>query len=382
MTHISKNTGRRRFLRLLGGASILHLPMLSGCTNTAISTALAAPVNDDDPRYRWLAVAARAPSSHNMQPWKVALTSRPDKMALYVDTARLLPAADPQCRQTMISLGGFIELLCMAANADGVDCEVEQFASNKDANHPVAIFTFTRMQTISKQDGLLPFAASRRVNRETFRQNAPLSEERLSLLLAAGNNRLALAYGSVQTGKISEISVLVAEAWRIDLQQPEIMLEMLKVTRIGYSEIERYRDGIAIQGFLPELAERLGMFPRDHVPEQNSAVMKSMREMGEQQASSAAGWIWLVTPGNSRPQQIAAGRAFVRLHLRATQLGIALQPMSQALEDYPAMSESQQKLYQTLTVTPEKETVQMLARIGYADPSPLTPRRNLRDLVI
>jgi nitroreductase len=186
----------------------------------------------------------------------------------------------------------------------------------------------------------------------------------------------------VQTGKISEISAQVAEAWRIDLQQPEIMLEMLKVTRIGRREIEHYRDGIAIQGFLPELAERLGMFPRDRVPEQNSAMMKSMREMGEQQASSAAGWVWLVTTGNSRSQQIAAGRAFVRLHLRATQLGIALQPMSQALEDYPAMIESQQKLYQVLTVTPEKETVQMLARIGYADPAPLSPRRNLPDLVI
>ncbi|VUS33388.1 Acg family FMN-binding oxidoreductase [Klebsiella spallanzanii] len=382
LTQTNKNTGRRRFLRLLGGASILLLPLLNGCSNTAKSTAIAAPVNDGDPRYRWLAVAARAPSSHNMQPWKVALTSRPDKMALYVDTGSLLPAADPQCRQTMISLGGFIELLCMAANADGVHCEVEHLAPNKDANQPVALFTFTRMQAAQEPDGLLPFAASRRVNRETFHQNASISEERLSLLLAAGSRRDAVAHGSVQTGKISEISAQVAEAWRIDLQQPEIMLEMLKVTRIGRREIEHYRDGIAIQGFLPELAERLGMFPRDRVPEQNSAMMKSMREMGEQQASSAAGWVWLVTTGNSRSQQIAAGRAFVRLHLRATQLGIALQPMSQALEDYPAMIESQQKLYQVLTVTPEKETVQMLARIGYADPAPLSPRRNLPDLVI
>jgi hypothetical protein len=377
-----RNTTRRRFIRLLGNVSILLLPMLTSCTSTRKHHVISPQVPGSDPRHRWLVIAARAPSSHNMQPWKVDLTSRPDKMALYVDTRYLLPASDPESRQTIVSLGGFIELLCMAANADGFHCEVKQPEHNDDESQPVALFTFIRMQTPPTPDGLLAFASLRHTSRAAFHQDKPISEARLSLLLAAGTVPGTVAYGNVQVGKIADINKLVVKAWLAELQRPETMLEMLKVTRIGSQEIEHYRDGIAIQGFLPELAARLGMFPRDHLPAKDSVVMNRMREMGQQQANSSAGWIWLVTTGNSRSQQISAGRAFIRLHLRATQLGIALHPMSQALEHYPEMSESQQHLYQTLNISSEEQTVQILARIGYADHEPLTPRRDLSDFVI
>jgi hypothetical protein len=175
---------------------------------------------------------------------------------------------------------------------------------------------------------------------------------------------------------------LAIEAWLAELQHQGIMQEMLNVTRIGSNEIERYRDGIAIQGFLPELAAALGMFPRDHVPASDSAMMDSMRKMGRKQADSAAGWVWIVTPGNTRTQQLAAGRSFVRLHLRATQLGLALQPMSQLLEYSPAMVELQRSLYRTLDVSSDKATIQMLARVGYADSVPPTPRRDISEFLV
>ena len=40
----------------------------------------------------------------------------------------------------------------------------------------------------------------------------------------------------------------------------------------------------------------------------------------------------------SRATQVAAGRAWVRLQLAAGALGVALQPHSQALQEYPEMA--------------------------------------------
>lgn len=376
---------RRRFIYLLAGGSVLLFPLLSGCTkkgNSSIPGLGKSTFSNSDPRYRWLSVAARAPSSHNMQPWKVEITSRPDMLLLYVDTRKLLPEADPRQRQTMISLGGFLELLCMAAGADGVHCEVKLFAKGEDKNQPVAQVFFSNMERPTTPDGLLPFVKQRRVNRDEYNKDKPLAPQQLSILLVEGTSNDVITCGSVQSRQVSAVSALAIEAWLAELQHQGIMQEMLNVTRIGSNEIERYRDGIAIQGFLPELAATMGMFPRDHVPASDSAMMNSMRKMGRKQADSAAGWVWIVTPGNTRTQQLAAGRSFVRLHLRATQLGLALQPMSQLLEYSPAMVELQRSLYRTLDVSSDKATIQMLARVGYADSVPPTPRRDISEFLV
>lgn len=372
--------GRRHFIRLLGGCSILLLPALSGCVNKESAGRPKTPPHDD-PRYRWLTAGAQAPSSHNMQPWKVELTSGTAKL-LYANSRYLLPEADPESRQTMVSLGGFLELLSMAAGAEGFCCDIQLFPSGENINQPVAQIAFRRAKGVSRADGLLPYISVRRTIRSGFIHNRPLTEERLSLLLTEGTCYGTLCKGSIGSQQVVAIGEMATNAWLTDISQPAIMQEMLGVTRIGRKEIAQHRDGIAIEGFLPELAEMLGMFPRDSLPAKDSAMMKNMQEMGKQQAASAAGWVWVVSPDNSRTAQIAAGRAFVRLHLRATQLGIALQPMSQGLERYPAMEEHRRALYRTLGMALGKETIQMLARVGYAEGGRATPRRSVSEFVV
>jgi hypothetical protein len=56
--------------------------------------------------------------------------------------------------------------------------------------------------------------------------------------------------------------------------------------------------------------------------------------------------------------------------------------MSQALQEYPAMREQFLGLHHDLASDPQSETVQMLARIGYAENTPPAPRRKLDDLLI
>jgi len=86
------------------------------------------------------------------------------------------------------------------------------------------------------------------------------------------------------------------------------------------------------------------------------------------------GHLWQATPGNTRLDQINAGRDWVRLNLAATALGVGMQPLSQALQEYPEMAALYAQIHQMLAQ--EGETVQMLCRLGYGvaiGPSPRWP---------
>jgi hypothetical protein len=85
---------------------------------------------------------------------------------------------------------------------------------------------------------------------------------------------------------------------------------------------------------------------------------------------------WLITPANDRVAQIEAGRAYLRLNLLATRAGLALQPWSQGLQEYPAMQGTLTAIHRALGVAPPAR-VQMLVRLGYSDAVPPAPRRGL-----
>jgi hypothetical protein len=87
---------------------------------------------------------------------------------------------------------------------------------------------------------------------------------------------------------------------------------------------------------------------------------------------TAMGHVWMITKGNSREDQIAAGRDWIRVNLAATRAGLGFQPLSQALQEYEEMAILYAETHKTLA--PGGGTVQMLARIGYGPESPVSPR--------
>jgi hypothetical protein len=89
--------------------------------------------------------------------------------------------------------------------------------------------------------------------------------------------------------------------------------------------------------------------------------------------AATPGWIWMTTAGNARADQIAAGRAWLRVNLAATGLGLGLHPVSQCLQEYPQMAALRADAHARLAR--EGETVQMLGRLGHAPPQPPAPRR-------
>jgi hypothetical protein len=75
------------------------------------------PLDTLDPEIREiLALASSAPSGHNTQPWAFYLNNN-NHLTLHVDPARELPEVDAQRRETLLSLGCFLETLRLAAEA-------------------------------------------------------------------------------------------------------------------------------------------------------------------------------------------------------------------------------------------------------------------------
>jgi hypothetical protein len=79
-----------------------------------------------------------------------------------------------------------------------------------------------------------------------------------------------------------------------------------------------------------------------------------------------------VTATNTRADQIETGRRWLRLNLAATGAGLAVRPVSQALQEYPEIA-AQRAAVQDL-LAPEGGTVQMLSLLGYGARTPRTPR--------
>jgi hypothetical protein len=379
---------RRDFIRLVGGGILVGVAVGQvGCATVSPSVreAWLGPPKSQDSRLCWLGYAILAPNPHNIQPWLLYIPANRDELTLYVDHQRLLPATDPYSRQIVIGHGTFIELLIMAAKADGFSVEVTlfpqgEFPSNSVDDRPLAKLSFSRSgQPVN--DPLFGQVLRRRSNKLPFDLERAVSAENLAAIVSAAERPGIEATGTLDTGRVARLRTRASAAWLVEQQTQGAMLESLRLTRVGAWEIEAHRDGLSVTGIVPEIASAIGLFPRDTVPAPDSLAFERMRAKVDAQANTAMGWVWLKTRGNTRRQQVEAGRAFVRMQLAATAAGIALHPMSQALQEYPEMRSQFLGLHEDLGTAPDKDTIQMLARIGYAPAVSPTPRRKLSDLV-
>jgi len=122
---------------------------------------------------------------------------------------------------------------------------------------------------------------------------------------------------------------------------------------------------------------RTGLFDRSRMPAPDSPGTVGQIEDFNAITASTPAYLWIVTGGNSRAQQIEAGRAYVRANLAGTALGLAMHPNEQSLQEYPEMTTQYQAIHALLDAPSPRFTVQMLARLGYrprgvaqVDPAP------------
>jgi hypothetical protein len=148
-----------------------------------------------------------------------------------------------------------------------------------------------------------------------------------------------------------------------ELNTPRTLKESIDLIRIGHAEIEANPDGIALSGPLVETLSLAGLLSREAMLDPASTVFREQLAALKPQFSTAMAFMWISTRENSRSDQIAAGRDYLRLNLAATAMGVSMQPLSQALQEFDEMRPHFMQLRRMLGV--DDETLQMFARLGY-----------------
>ena len=360
---------RRKMLALVGGGTILAA--------TGGAAAFLATRTPHEARAPWglagaygevrrdaLSWALLAPNPHNIQPWQAELIGEAE-VAIWRDPARDLPHTDPFARQLTIGMGCFLELMVLAAAEAGYGVDLALYPKGEDG--PVARARFEAGQ--GTPDPLFAHAARRRSCKEPF-DGRPVPGE---LAAALGD------YGRIVTdpAEVAVLRDLTWHAWLIEMETPRTWKESIDLLRIGKAEIEASPDGIDLSGPMFDVLGPLGLMPREGMLAPDSMAVRQTAAAYRAVMESAPAHVVTTTPGNTRTDQIEAGRRWLRLNLATTGMGLALHPVSQALQEYPEMAGPYAEIH--AAYAGPGETVQMLGRLGYGPDIAPTPRWPLED---
>jgi hypothetical protein len=374
---------RRSFMLVLAtGGAMIALP---GC-NSMPASAIAAwqkPGEDQtDPRLRALSWALLAPNPHNLQSW-IADIREPGLIRLSVDLQRLLPATDPPNRQILIGCGAFLELLCMASAQLGQRAEVtllpegDYSATGVDAK-PFATVRMTADAAI-QPDPLFAAVPLRRTNRAPYSAQVP-SAALLTQLKSAAQRPGITLHTATDPAKVDRLRKLATAGYRVEFGTAATWTETANAMRVGTDAVAAEPSGVSVLGTMAWWGSKLGMLDPASLSRTDGVAAKTAVDTSVDAAQNTHAWAWLISADNSRTSQIEAGRAYLRMDLAAASLGLAIQPNSQVLQEFPEMAELYTSFHEEVGAN-QPSRVQMFVRLGYASRPEPAPRRPLGRLV-
>jgi nitroreductase len=304
-------------------------------------------------------LAVAAPSVHNSQPWRFRIRER--GIDVLADWSRRLEVIDPAGRELFISVGAAILNLRLAMRSRG---QVPIVRLSPDPTEPDLVARVAPGPTAdpnSALDALAEAIPLRHTNRRPFAPVAiPASIlEDLVDAAAAEGAVLSVAHPAVRDAIFS----LAHTAERRFREQGTYVAELS-----GWTRPSRGRhDGVPPQLFGPwDALESMPL--RDFglgVPE-----IHRRTERFEPHPTIAV----LSTVGDTPADWLRAGQALQRVLLVATTHRLASTPMTQPLE-IPA-------LRGMVTDTASGRWAQIILRLGYGQPTALTPRRPLAEVLL
>nr|WP_236579558.1 hypothetical protein [Pseudanabaena sp. lw0831] len=299
-----------------------------------------------------LHLASLAPSGHNTQPWFVQYLE-PYNWIIGNDKSKWLPAVDPTQRETILSIGAFIQNLEYAASSMGYICHWTLLAKTNQDEQVVKV-------KLNKIESKNPFDISKIKDRRTVRSNFlndELKTEDLQYLTNSEPEFIHYLPTISKEGQFINEQTMVAN--RLQTYRDPAQQELADWIRFSTKDADKYRDGLTTASM--EIEGFSGWVVRNFYDKEN-VMKKDFREVGlnkvKQQVSESAGWILITSRDNSVATLLETGRRMQRLFLKVREKNIAIHPMTQILEE-PATNEM---LNKSIGIG---ENIQFILRAGY-----------------
>ncbi len=300
--------------------------------------------------------AAKAPSSHNTQPWTFRVG--PDRIELVADRTRALPVTDPYDRELTISCGAALFNLELAAKAHGFEPRVSLLPDSVDPDL-LALVTFDEFAAAVPSSTALLFDAieSRHTTREPFEPVQDLGGLETMLVETAEEHEVHLLL-EVDRERLAD---LVAEGDRAQFSDPHWRRELA-----SWMHPRRKGDGLMV----PEV---FGLATR---------AIVSLINLGSSTASSDrdlvidAPVVAVVSTDTDDPRSwLATGRALQHFLLVAASQGV-----SAGYENQPCQVVGIRTRFHAFIV---QGFPQLVVRLGQSEePKRRTPRRQFEDFAI
>lgn len=310
-----------------------------------------------------IALANRAPSVHNSQPWRWRIG--PASIHLFADPSRALPATDPEGRDLRLSCGAALHHLRVALLAAGMATTVHRLPNPALPEHLAAVEMHSGVP--SPDDLALARAIeTRRSDRRLF-SSWPVPEQMLDVIVHAAEREGARLDVLERESHRYAVARLVEHAAVEQALTPDLAEETAEWT--GRSR--GAREGVPAAN-VPARPE--GTVPVRHFAggDQQQSVLGSYESDGTVLAL-------LSTADDDPVDQLRAGEALSAVLLTATRFGLATDPISQPLEVATTRAELRSSVLGA-TAAP-----QVLLRLGWAPisatPVPPTGRQPVADTI-
>jgi nitroreductase len=312
-----------------------------------------------------------APSIHNSQPWKFAITL--DGIEVLTDEARATPAIDPLGRSMRLACGAAVLNALVTARAAGRSCTVV-LTEHPDQSDVVAVLTLGDALTPDPEDIALARAVAERHTARTAFEPEIVPATVVDKLRAAVEHEGGWLHVLSRPEDIIELAVLTERAEADERADEGYVSELETWMRTAGDNTE---DGIL-----------LDLIPADGPSGRGSDV--TLRDFHGRVQSTGDGsqpsdgpppverplLVIVGTDGDRPIDWIRAGMAMQRLWLTATAAGLGASPISQALDH------SAPRMLLSRLVGLENGHPQMLLRIGYCQSPPVTGRRPIADVLV